>query len=617
MNNAPQISFDDNKADPTTLWPNRETVEDTYFLDQNLALKIALQQNMILVDNQQQLQQCYYDGTPFKQAPANLIFVPVNEFTTFFSAGSKRIPTYLYNNNQTMSKQALLDQQTAFNEIIEDVRQVRNMEFPCIEQQEEFKDCYFFDRNLALKTAKQQNRVTTMHPSITGLQICYYDGDLIENGPENFINAKFKDILSFLSNTRLRYPSRVIYPAQASPAQQSKITELFDRAMKEANSQREQLAGAYLARIRTQQAAYHVNEPLRIYLRANRLTTVMQYVAKNIAKAVESLGHLSKLSVEHNDMEILHNMWHYKQQYEFNPHIVININQLNNHYLHPNTVNIIWWQDPMPALKKMQPLHWRERDVVFSVTPLLDKYLTKCGAKNIQRQLFCTDTSIFKCQANIKRENKVIFVGSSYISHVTHKARNMKKNAEIIQELNLLMEQGIAINETTINHLANHVDMDFDHIFWNLYHIVVRNKTVEWLCQYSKIPVEIYGDEWEFNPVVQPFYKGSLQHGEDLVKAYNAAKYALVAHPFEVNSQRLNEVTACGCIPLVFDCRHSAEQPHWDNHLLYFKTRDDLYKILDNNAGSPAPHIGEHFDYESLVTRIIRIAKSLYQTPSM
>jgi len=612
MNN-PHYSDHEEPADDTDLSSDRATFEDTYFLDRECALKVATQRNIIMVNDTKQLQLCYYDGIPFERAPENLIHVSINAFTAFFSTSHARIPTYLCNNNPGMTWQEKIDQQTAFQEILEEVRQIRSEVLPQGEQKEKPCDCYFFDRDLALKTAQQQNRVTTMHPSIDGLQVCYYDGDPIENAPKNLINVRFKDILPFLANTRLRFPARVIYPAQASVAQQHEITELFNRVITEAHSQRMQLATGYTHRIRTQQPIYTAGEPFRVFFRACRLTTVMQYVSKNLAKTFESLGHQSHVTVENNDMELLHKMWHFKEQYEFNPHICVNINHPNNEYQNNDVVNVSWWQDPMPIIKKMQPLHWRERDVVLSLTPPLDKYLTQCGAKNIQRQLFCTDTNVFNIRPDITRENKIIFVGSSYISHLSQNMRNMERNADVIHELADLMEQGTSINEALIAQIAKRYDMEFDHVFWNLYHFVVRNKTVEWLCQYTTLPVEVYGYEWEYNNIVKPFYKGNLQHGEELVNAYNSARYTLVSHPFEVNSQRLNEATVCGCIPLVYDCRHSAEPPHWDNELLYFKTRNDLHQLLDNNEGTPAPHVGQHFSYESLAKKIIKIAESYYQ----
>lgn len=67
--------------------------EDTYFLDRDLAYQTALAHNIVeLEDGQIQKQVCYYDGAPFQHAPNNLVNVPAEIFSDYFSAHSNRIP---------------------------------------------------------------------------------------------------------------------------------------------------------------------------------------------------------------------------------------------------------------------------------------------------------------------------------------------------------------------------------------------------------------------------------------------------------------------------------------------------------------------------------------------
>ena len=70
-----------------------EKCEDTYFLDRDLAYITALSHNIVMLEDGQWMQQvCYYDGEPFKHAPDNLINVPAERFTEFFSNQQNRIP---------------------------------------------------------------------------------------------------------------------------------------------------------------------------------------------------------------------------------------------------------------------------------------------------------------------------------------------------------------------------------------------------------------------------------------------------------------------------------------------------------------------------------------------
>jgi len=68
--------------------------EDTYFLDRDLAYQTALEHNtVILKDGQKTIQVCYYDGQAFGHAPDNLIHVPAESITQFFSQHDMRVPT--------------------------------------------------------------------------------------------------------------------------------------------------------------------------------------------------------------------------------------------------------------------------------------------------------------------------------------------------------------------------------------------------------------------------------------------------------------------------------------------------------------------------------------------
>ena len=63
--------------------------EDIYFLNSKRALSVSKQNNMI--DNE--IQYCYYEGSPLEDAPANCINVPYDNFVTFFEENDLRVPT--------------------------------------------------------------------------------------------------------------------------------------------------------------------------------------------------------------------------------------------------------------------------------------------------------------------------------------------------------------------------------------------------------------------------------------------------------------------------------------------------------------------------------------------
>lgn len=577
--------------------------EHCYFLNRDTAYKTALQRNVVAHEDNKILQHCYYDGTEFENAPDHLINVRVQDFTEYFANNDLPLPSFLCCDNSNVAQQEVEQMQSAFSEIIEEVRGIRKTltsEETSVPQYEH-TDTYFFDAKQAFMIALQQNRVFCGHPTIDGLQLCFYDGDPIPDAPPNLINVRFENILDFFLHTRLRLPESIGFPSHATLEQKEEITQLYQQVVEEVRAQRQQNTRVIAAAIMQQHPEFNTNEPLRIFFPSSRLTTVMQYASKNLARAFEKLGHKTWLSMEQNDMEGIDMSHRLAEFYQFEPHVVVNINHLYNSFLNPHIYNITWWQDAMPEITQSKPITWRERDLVYSAVSQLDTYLEACGASRITRQPFCIDTDEFTITDNKPRENKIIFIGSSYLRHL----QDHERHKEALNALSEHFEAGDAITGDVINQIADDNNMSRDYVFWHLFHYVIRDYSVRWLCQNSPIPVEVYGPDWEYDPIVKPYHKGKLRHGADVVEAYNSALYALVVHPFELNSQRLAEASACGCIPVVYDCRHSSDQPHWDNDILYYKTRDDLVTILSQQQGKPAPHIAEHYSYDRFAKHIL------------
>ena len=62
----------------------------------------------------------------------------------------------------------------------------------------EYYDTYFINPKLALKVAKQQNKVKLYNGF--GTQLCYYSGNKIKDTPRNMIQMPIEDIKVFFNN---------------------------------------------------------------------------------------------------------------------------------------------------------------------------------------------------------------------------------------------------------------------------------------------------------------------------------------------------------------------------------------------------------------------------------
>ena len=578
-----------------------QSFQDIYFLDGDSALKTALENNPVKIENDEtRLQMCYYDGVLINNGPLNLINVPSNVFSKFFTATSLPLPTKIVCLT-TANDQVKSDIESAFLQMIEEIDISRCKIKQSYEGYPHYRDGYFLDPKIAYHTAIQQNRVFVQHLTITGLQLCYYDGEPITGGPENLIHVPAEVLLDYLSNCRTRLPTEIVCRAGATLEDMQNATAAFKELREQAKLNRRKVADELALQIYHQKPEFVPGEPLRVFFMADYRTQVMQYVSKNLANTFEKLGHQTCISMEQNDMEELDSPWHLKTQLDFHPHLTVNINHQHNGWLNDDVFNVIWYQDPVMEIREENPLYWRERDIILSISPEIDQYLLQCGAPSVERQFSCIDHDVFKLMPEIKRQDKAVFIGSSYIKN----AYDGPHADSIIARLKEALDTGQLIDKPLCEKLAHEYGVKIEKIWPYTANYVIRDTTVQWLCENPDIPVEVYGRYWEQDAVVAPYFKGELGHGVDVAKTYNEAKYALSALTIAVNSQRLAELSGCGCIPVVYDTREAADKPHWDNECLFFKTRDELYACLSKTPVGDPSAIADAYRYETLAKKLI------------
>ena len=580
----------------------------SFFLDETIARQLAQEKNFISPDRgKPQLQMCFFAGTVSKIIDHNLISVSLDELVSFFSENEVPIPTYLLIPPGLGSPSAVTEVQDAFWSAVNAAKQSRkqtqeitNASGNPTKQTAEHADAYFLDEETAAEIAKLENRVRLAHPTITGLQICYFDGVTSRDHPVNLIGVKLEDCYDYFLQTRNRLPTSFV-GAENTP---DELSLIFQETVRKVAIEREQRLQAMRKSWPCAPPTFDAQKPLRVFLAASRLTEVMQYASKNIGKAFESLGHEVMVSVEENELESLHGTHHLQALQEFNPHIIFNINShsILNATIPESVFNIVWWHDLMPDLEKGTQFEIRDRDYTYSALKQLDPFIERCGVRDIQRQGFCVDTAKFFEDSRSLREDRIVFAGSSYIGHLYDKSQNA---AKALLEIKEAFEAGVALDEGFLKPISDKYKLSYEYVFWNLLHFVVRDMSVEWLCEASPLPVEIYGSGWDVNPKVREFHKGYIAHGVDLASLYRTSTYALVTHPFEINSQRLAEVCSSGTIPIVYDCTHSSYEPHWRNELTFYKKKDELIDCLEKRLGDPAPEIGDYFSYLNFTKKMI------------
>ncbi len=574
--------------------PSVDVIQDIFFMGIEDAYAEAMKQKEVInADGSKRLQYCYYDGHLTDIVLANFIQVPADNFVDIFSNSTLPIPQVI-----AQSKKGILYSDPMPEDIVEEILDYRGQISP---SKLIHKDCYFTDSLVALNTAKQKNRVFCDHPTIDGLQVCYYRGILPEHNIPNLINLELIDFISFFTESTFRMPAKI--EVQQDLKEDFDVA-LFDDAISGVKRNRAEISYQLGLKAKELKPSFSKEQPLRVFIPTSRLTTVMQYCSYNVAKEFDSRGYDVLFYIEENEMCEFNPVDYIKYYIEFNPHINFFVNHCKNDIQNKDVVNIVWWQDFMTEIKEHQPFNLRENDFMFSISPFLDNHLEQCGVDKVYRQLFVVDQDIFNTFQVGEREDKVVFIGSSYSLRIDE--NNTEQQRVINCLLDVLNDSG-TFSQKIINEIVDNSTLNYDLIFWTLFSYVIREYSVDWLCQNQTLPVQIYGRHWDKKLNVKKCFKGELEHGVDVAKVYKTAKYALVSHPFEINSQRLAEVAACGCIPIVYDCRDIAEKPFWDDHCLFFKTQEDLNKILETRAlpKKPPETIAEYFTYQQAVDNFI------------
>lgn len=230
-------------------------------------------------------------------------------------------------------------------------------------------DTYFFNYNDAYNEAKKQNTFGIFN----NLQICYYNGEINEQTPyQNLIPLPIDKICDYMMETPNRMIQNIKFDDNFNEAQQHQIASYIDQLQQIAAYKKTELGNQYRELIKNQVPDF--NEPWRILFLTTRGTTVLQYAAKNLADAFNDLGYNTFISIEENAMQNwggndspnnAYFAWHLKNIYEYNPHIIFNLDWINNTFLNDSVFNFVWFQDPMPVMFDQSEIKLRTRDYFF------------------------------------------------------------------------------------------------------------------------------------------------------------------------------------------------------------------------------------------------------------
>ena len=457
------------------------------------------------------------------------------------------------------------------------------------------QDTFFLDSKTAEKYASE------LRTSDAGyqLQCCYYSGEKLESHLPNLFHLPLETLVPDLAEGRHRIPTAISYEGCGLSAEQMRESnELIGAAIKSAAPLRESLnsiCGRQLL-----QAELDFSEPLRFLLQGHVNTRVMRHVSENIGKALQGLGQVVYFRLQHGTEDNFYT----RDILDFNPHVTININYLN-HIISEDVFNFVWIQDALPWITDQDiEVRLRSRDRVFHLTHYLGDLLLK---KDIYSsyQPFCIDHNTYKNRSEVSREDKIVVIGSSYISQWAG-VRSAKK---------------LELCKIVLDHYLQHgyLDLEGREILIAAYS-EISSEDMKYICDYVErdlllkqilsldlgVPIEIYGYDWELDSDFMPHYKGVLAYGESISRMYNSAKYTLVLGGY-VLQQRTLEAAASGTIPLVLratEAEDSSSVEKIEDHLVFFNTPSELPALLGKKHNPDLDGLVARHTYDKFATEI-------------
>jgi len=449
----------------------------------------------------------------------------------------------------------------------------------------EYYDTYFLDATVALKNALKNHNVMAANKIVSGLQICYYDGNKIDNAPMNCINVPFDSMVDYFSTTKNRLPT--VFDTTNCSLGFKDIESLKDKFYENIEKVNKILK-AKIKKLHSEIKNLKLNfqdKTLRIFAYGCRETVLIKYLVENIISAFNDLEYETLLYKQTNDIQSCSEVFYLEAIRDFNPHITININHLNNQFLNDDVFNFVWFQDVMPILANDIPIRLRERDFVFHISSMLERKLKQKDISSYY-QPFCINKAIYKRRDSINRENKIVFIGSSYKGRI-EKIKDDYDFEKIYNNMLVVFNQkgcltNPSIENSDIKYFADKYNKPVEYI-GEIYAYMGRDYCIEKLCKLNtNYKLEVYGHGWSDNEIVAPYYKGIVEYGKEISKIYNSAIYGYCPGGY-VLMQRTLESVFSGAIPLVLDVRADKDDVYDAKveESVEFFTVDTLKEILN------------------------------------
>ena len=278
----------------------------------------------------------------------------------------------------------------------------------------EYYDTYFINPKLALKVAKQQNKVKLYNGM--GTQLCYYSGKEIKNTPENMIQMPIENMKVFFNNNSYRLPEYIDFNKSAYANDddlQVNYKNILLSLFKEIKNAEKEKNEILLEKLKSQNNTIFNKKCINFVIIVSRVLEYDFFYAKQLKKSLKSLGHTITILTESGSKKILLN--HLKTNFileklhSIKPNVIIFINDYKPDIVPDNTYQISIINGFIPLLTSMKKEDLRKKDILVSQNQYISKLLDD---KNISLNMI---SPVIQCKDKPSqyktKKNKLIIFG--------------------------------------------------------------------------------------------------------------------------------------------------------------------------------------------------------------
>lgn len=455
------------------------------------------------------------------------------------------------------------------------------------------QDTYFDTFDEAFEVASQQN----IFGPYQNLQICYYDGEKKDTDCKNLIHLPLSNFVDELLRLNTRIPTRIV--SGQSNTVKKKIEQFTQVKYKVLNYNKKQIKKIQL----------NFHEKYRVYLSADYGGKVVFKTYELLKKIFESKNFIVYFDVNDN-LTNMDDLGRTTAIMNFKPHIILNINRLRNDYLHDECFNFCWFMDPTLMLFDDTEIKLRNRDYIFYLgDEVYNALIKKRIPKNkIFHQFLTPDYEIFCEKKEIKKENKIIFIGQNYFEVVSPTIEY--KNHPVRDEIRVLFNEN-GLTKIKLKELADKYASTLrreEHLEIFIVPAVAREEMVKWMCKQTVIPAEVYGSGWDNIFGVASHVERYIEDENELIEVVNSAKYSLIPHSNFIYVSKLFESCSCGAIPIVYKGETTLDNfdIYVDNALI-FSTEQEFINLLNKKSLKSPKKISDDISLVQICDKINEI----------